>query len=154
MPDEPLTIGDEYRSVIKGDAKSIWMKQMGYDCAVMNNAHTKAQQKRDDFDSLDAYIAHEEQNPYPGYSVARDGDELLITYDPAAMNEKIRCYCPHMEALVSRSKTPLNFCQCAAGHNEYIWRHVTGKALTADILCSCLNGDDTCKFVVNLEPHE
>lgn len=34
MPDEPLTIGDEYRIVIKGDAKSIWMKQMSYDVTI------------------------------------------------------------------------------------------------------------------------
>lgn len=34
MPDELLTIGDEYRIVIKGEAKSIWMKQIGYDLTI------------------------------------------------------------------------------------------------------------------------
>ena len=31
IPDQPLTIGDEYRVVIKGEARSIWMKQLGYE---------------------------------------------------------------------------------------------------------------------------
>lgn len=34
IPDEPLTIGDEYRIVIKGDAKNIWMKELGYDVTI------------------------------------------------------------------------------------------------------------------------
>jgi len=33
-PDKPLTIDDEYRIVIKGKAKSIWMKQVGYDLTI------------------------------------------------------------------------------------------------------------------------
>ncbi len=34
IPDAPLNIGDEYKIVIKGEAKSIWMKQMGYDITI------------------------------------------------------------------------------------------------------------------------
>ncbi len=34
VPDGPLTIGDEYRIVIKGRAKNIWMKEMGYDATI------------------------------------------------------------------------------------------------------------------------
>lgn len=33
-PAEPLTIGDEYRLLIKGDARSIWMKKMGFDTSI------------------------------------------------------------------------------------------------------------------------
>ena len=34
IPDEPLTIGDEYRIIIKGEAKSIWYKKLGYDVTI------------------------------------------------------------------------------------------------------------------------
>ncbi len=34
IPDEPLAIGDEYRIVINGEAKSIWMKHMVYDTTI------------------------------------------------------------------------------------------------------------------------
>ncbi|MFH0837954.1 MAG: Ig-like domain-containing protein [Patescibacteria group bacterium] len=34
IPDEPLTIDDEYRIVIKGKAKSIWMRKIGYDTMI------------------------------------------------------------------------------------------------------------------------
>lgn len=33
-PDKMLTIGDAYRMVIKGSAKSIWMKQIGFDTTI------------------------------------------------------------------------------------------------------------------------
>ncbi|MBN2306366.1 Ig-like domain-containing protein [Candidatus Peregrinibacteria bacterium] len=34
IPDEPLTIGDKYRIVIQSDAKSIWLKGIGYDAVI------------------------------------------------------------------------------------------------------------------------
>lgn len=34
IPDKPLTIGDKYRIVIKGEAKSIWMKKIGFDTTI------------------------------------------------------------------------------------------------------------------------
>ena len=34
VPDKALTIGDEYRIVIKSEAKSIWMKKLGYDVTI------------------------------------------------------------------------------------------------------------------------
>jgi len=34
VPAKPLKIGDEYRIVIKGEARSIWMKQMAYDATL------------------------------------------------------------------------------------------------------------------------
>lgn len=34
IPDTPLAIGDEYRILIKGGAKSIWMKKIGYDTTI------------------------------------------------------------------------------------------------------------------------
>ncbi len=33
-PDELLTIGDEYRIVIKGSARSVWFKEMGFDTVI------------------------------------------------------------------------------------------------------------------------
>jgi len=132
------------------DIRSRIMRGMGYGCAVMHNAHTEAKQKRGKFGSLDEYIAHEEENPYPGYSVTREGDRLLVTYNPSEM--QVRCYCGPFGHLPPEKKVSLTYCECSAGHVECIWRHVTGKPVSVDVLCSCIDGEDACKFVVNLNP--
>ena len=132
------------------DIRAKIMKSMGYGCAIMHNEHIKVKQRRDKFNSLEAYIEYEKKNPHPGYSVSGDGDRLLIAYDPEAM--KTRCYCAPFKTLESDKRVSLTYCLCSAGHIECIWRHVTGKPVTTEVLCSCMSGDDTCKFEVNLNP--
>jgi hypothetical protein len=126
------------------------MKKMGYACAIQHNAHIDAKTKRDRFTTLDEYIAHEEDNPNPAYSIKREGDKVIVTYMPKAMG--IRCFCGPWSEFEVESKTSLTYCYCSAGHVEYIWRYVIGKPIQVDLLCSCISGDDSCKFIVNLEP--
>ena len=137
-------------NLLSGDVRAKIMKSMGYGCAIMHNEHIKARQKRDKFASLEEYIDFEEKNSYPGYSVRRDGDQLLVTYNPEAM--KARCYCAPFKSLESDKKVSITYCLCSAGHIECIWRHVTGKPVNAKVLCSCINGSSTCKFEVDLNP--
>jgi hypothetical protein len=126
------------------------MKRMGYACAIQHNAHIDAKAKRDRFGTLDEYIAHEEENPYPAYFIKREGDKVVVTYLPKAMG--IRCFCGPWSEFEVESKTSLTYCYCSAGHVEYIWWHVIGKPIQVDLVCSCISGDNSCKFIVNLEP--
>lgn len=126
------------------------MKRMGYACAIQHNGHIDAKKIRDRFATLDEYIANEERSPNPAYFIKREGDKVVVTYVPKAMG--IRCFCGPWSELEIESKTSLTYCYCSAGHVEYIWRHVIGKSIQVDLLCSCISGDDSCKFIVNLEP--
>jgi hypothetical protein len=126
------------------------MKRMGYACAIQHNAHIDAKTKRDQFTTLDEYIAHEENNPYPAYFIKREGDKVVVTYVPKIMG--IKCFYGPWSEFEVESKTSLTYCYCSAGHVEYIWRNVIGQPIQVDLVCSCISGDDSCKFIVNLEP--
>ena len=135
---------------LSGDIRAKIMKRMGYGCAILHNEHIKAKQKRDRFTTLEEYIEFEEKNSYPGYAVRRDGDRLLVTYNPEAMNA--RCYCTPFKHLKSDEKVSPTYCLCSSGHIECIWRYVTGKPVAVKVLCSSISGSSTCKFEVNLNP--
>ena len=141
---------DRFDARVDLETRKEIMKNMGYACAIVHNAHTDARSKRDKFATLDEYIANEEKNPYPAYFIKREGDKVVVTYVPKAMG--VRCFCGPWSEFEVESKTSLTYCYCSAGHVEYIWRHVIGKPIQVDLVCSCISGDDSCKFIVNLEP--
>jgi len=125
------------------------MKKMGYECAIVHKAHIEGKKKRDQFSSLDEYIANEQQNPYD-FKISRSGDKINLVFNPSAMG--CNCYCGPWQSLRKDQKTSLSFCYCSAGHHEYIWKHIIGKPVDVDITCSCISGSDRCRLTVSLPP--
>ena len=141
---------DRFGKLVQPDARKRTMKKMGYDCAIQHEAHKKEKLKLDKFGSLDAYIDAEEKAYHScGYGVRRDGGKIVLTYLPKAM--KCRCYCSVWNGLPADRKASLTYCHCSAGHVEYIWRHITQRAIDVDVTCSCISGSDHCEFVFDLD---
>jgi len=141
---------DRLDMLVAPDIRKRIMKKLGYDCAVQHSAHTREKENLDKCGGLAAYLDTVEKEAFAcGYGVRRDKGGVVVTYRPEAMN--CRCYCSVWSGLPAERTASLTYCYCAAGHQEYIWRHITQRDVDVDVTCSCINGSDHCEFVFELD---
>ena len=126
------------------------MEQMGVRCAEMNKDHVeRALARRNQFDTLKAFLAAEENEPPRGTRLVRAGDLVYQYYEPSAFGR--RCFCSLWHGLPDRETVSPTWCQCSRAFVSQVWKAYTGRPVRVDLAESCISGAQECKFVIHLE---
>ncbi|MFW9937325.1 MAG: DUF6144 family protein [Candidatus Thorarchaeota archaeon] len=71
--------------------------------------------------------------------------------DDKEEKRKIYCHCPRVkDALKLNIQIPMTYCYCGAGFYKGIWEEILQKPVKVKILETVMNGDDVCKFEIQL----
>ena len=125
------------------------MVQCGFACAKMNYDHIeRALARRNEFDSLDAYIEAEENNVSQGFHLERDGDVVYQYYSPSTFGR--RCFCSLWLGLPEDEDVSLTWCQCSKGFVMKLWEALLAQPAQVEVVETCISGADRCKFAIYL----
>lgn len=126
------------------------MTQMGCNCAAKNGGFVeKAWAKRKGFETLDAFIAAEEQNPTWGTRLTREGDIVYQFYTPRA-SFKCRCYCELWHGLPDGETVSSTWGQCSKGFVATLWEGYVGHFVKVELVNCALSGGEECRFAIHL----
>lgn len=71
--------------------------------------------------------------------------------DDKKEKRKMYCHCPRVkDALKLNIQLSMTYCYCGAGFYKGIWEEILQKPVTVKILETVMNGDDVCKFEIQL----
>ena len=127
------------------------MEQMGQNCAKMNKSHVEqALARRNQFDSLEAFLDAEDKTPARGTRLVRSGDLVYQHYEPSAFGH--RCYCSLWHGLPEDENVSPIWCHCSRAFVSEVWKAYVGRPVRVELSESCISGAGECKFVIHLEP--
>jgi hypothetical protein len=127
------------------------MTNCGYNCALANSSPIKrAQARRQRFDTLDAFLEAEQQNPPAGTRLVRDGNVLYQFYTPRTFTRPTRCYCGLLRGLPEGQTVSPTYCQCSRGFVQKYWEAIFGGPADVQLVESCASGAQECKFAIRL----
>lgn len=140
---------ERFDALIDEGTRTRIMEQCGLACAEMNRDHVeRALARRNEFDSLDAFIEAEEGNEAQGFYLERDGDVVYQYYNPSAFGR--RCVCSLWFGLPEDEDVSLPWCHCSKGFVMKLWEAYLGQPADVDVVESCISGADRCKFAIRV----
>ncbi len=96
-------------------------------------------------------------------SAVREGSTLFVTKIPydivnflkekdAVMKRYYACHCPYVrESILSDDeKVSRNWCYCSGGFAKFPFEQVLGRELEVKLLRSAIDGDDVCRFAIDI----
>ncbi len=128
------------------------MENLGFQCAEMNRSHIEqALAKRQQFGSLEEFLAAEEKSPSRGTRLVREGEAFYQCYDPRG-DFDVRCFCSLWRGLAAEQNASPTWCQCSKGFVMKLWEAYVGQAVPVELVGSCIAGDSECRFRIHLPP--
>ena len=119
----------------------------GVNCANHNVGVVKASiKRRSKYETLEAFIDAEIENPRKGTSLERDGDALVLSYLPRLFTHPMRCFCGLVNSLPEGETMSPTYCQCSVAFVETWWGAVVGKPVNVELIESAISGSDRCRF--------
>jgi len=140
---------DRLDALIDEGARTEIMAQCGFTCAQMNRDHIeRALARRNEFDSLDAFIEAEAAVEAQGSYLEQDGDVVYQYYNPSAFGR--RCVCSLWFGLPEDEDVSLTWCHCSRGFVMKLWEAYLGQPAEVEVVESCISGAKRCKFAIRL----
>ena len=126
------------------------MQHLGFQCAEMNRSQIEqALTKRQQFATLEEFLADEEKNPSRGTRLLREGEAIYQCYDPRGGFD-VRCYCSLWRGLAAGQNASRTWCQCSRGFVMKLWEAYVGRPVMVELVGSCIAGDSECRFRIHL----